>query len=160
MRNNTLEKILNIDLLFAGTALVILVIVTFMGVIMRYFINDPIIWQEEIQLFCFAWITFWGGGAVFRNGGHIAIDVLVDLFPEKIRKIIDIIVYVIVLLILLFLFRQSFILVTQYYVTKRITNILGIQYCIIYGALPLCCVLMIVNYSIAVYKKLKGGEKL
>ena len=71
-----LEKILNLDYIIAGIALSVLIIVTFGGVIMRYFLGNPIIWGEEVQLFCFVWTVFFGAGAAFRTGSHVAIDVI------------------------------------------------------------------------------------
>ena len=40
----------NADVLAACGALVLLVGVTFFGVIMRYCLGDPFVWQEEVQL--------------------------------------------------------------------------------------------------------------
>ena len=48
------RKILaNLDMVFAGIALVVLIVVTFGGVIFRYLLDSPIIWAEEVQLWCF-----------------------------------------------------------------------------------------------------------
>ena len=43
----------NLDLIIACIFFVILVAVTFFGVIMRYFLSDPLHWTEEVQLGCF-----------------------------------------------------------------------------------------------------------
>ena len=40
----------NADVLAACGALILLVGVTFFGVIMRYCLGDPFVWQEEVQL--------------------------------------------------------------------------------------------------------------
>jgi len=156
LEKNAFEKILNIDLIIAGIAMLVLIFVTFAAVILRYCVRKPLIWGEEMQLFCFVWAALFGSGAVFRNGGHVAIDILVDLFPPKIQKIVESVVYVIVVGILAFLFWQSFLLTKQMYTTNRVTNILRIPYWIVYGAMPAGCVLMILNHGIAVYRKLRG----
>ena len=62
------KKILsNLDLALAGVAFVILIVVTFGGVIMRYILSSPLAWAEEVQLWMFLWITFLGAGAAFRS---------------------------------------------------------------------------------------------
>ena len=33
------------------------------------------------------WITFAAAGAAFRNGNHVAIEMIVDLMPEKVQKV-------------------------------------------------------------------------
>ena len=41
-----LRHAINIDWMVAGIAFIILVIITFVGVIMRYFVHAPLIWLE------------------------------------------------------------------------------------------------------------------
>ena len=154
----TLEKILNLDYIIAGISLVILIIVTFGGVIMRYFLGNPIIWGEEVQLLCFVWTVFFGAGAAFRTGSHVAIDVVVDMFPNKIKRTIEIMGYFVVVIVLLFLLYHSLPLINQLAVTGRTTNILKIPYSIIYSSLPIGCILMIINYTLVMYKLLKGEK--
>ena len=50
----------NADVLAACGALVLLVGVTFFGVIMRYCLGDPFVWQEEVQLALIIWVVFLG----------------------------------------------------------------------------------------------------
>lgn len=76
----------NADVLATCGALVLLVGVTFFGVIMRYCLGDPFVWQEEVQLalIMYGWY-FWGQVCIcVRN--HAAIDVIVEMFPENFRK--------------------------------------------------------------------------
>ena len=157
-QSSTLDKVLSLDFVIAGIALIVLIIITFAGVIMRYAVKKPITWGEEMQLFCFVWAVFFGGGAAFRLGGHVAIDVVVDMFPDKLKKIVEVCIYIVVILVLLYLLKQSSVYVGQMIKTKRTTNILNIPYYIIYGSLPVGCVLMIINYTITMVRDLKGGE--
>ena len=92
--------IVNIDLFLAAIALTVLVCVTFGGVIMRYFVGKPIIWAEEVQLWCFLWMTFLGAGAAFRHGSHVAVEMVVSLFPQNIQKFIEKMDYVICMVVL------------------------------------------------------------
>ena len=79
----------NADVLAACGALVLLVGVTFFGVIMRYCLGDPFVWQEEVQLALIIWVVFLGGRYAFVCGNHAAIDVIVEMFPEKLQKILE-----------------------------------------------------------------------
>ncbi len=144
----------NIELLAAGLALLVIVVTTFCGVIWRYFFNDPIPWLEEVQLWCFVWVTFLGAAATFKAGHHIAIDVLVDLLPHHIRRYIDWFDYVIVVGVLLFFANQGGQLIMQLQRTERLTYILHIPYAIIYSAMPLGCLLMIISATIRFKAKL------
>lgn len=148
LNNKVLNCILNLDYLITGAALVSLITVTFLGVIMRYFLNNPFIWLEEVQLWCFTWLVFFGAGAAFRTGSHVAIDVIIDLIPPKAKKIVEICVYLVVMVILYYFILHGTTLVKQLGSTGRMTNILKIPYSIIYSALPIGCGLMMINYTI------------
>ncbi|WP_132244498.1 TRAP transporter small permease [Marinisporobacter balticus] len=157
--------LLNIDMLIASISLIILVLITFFGVIMRYFFNDPFVWLQEVQLWCFTWVVFFGGGAAFRSGSHVAIDVLVDRMPPTARKIVEIFGYLVSMFVLAYLLVHGTNLVKQLFHTGRNTNILHTPYPIIYGAFPTGCVLMMINYSMIMAKSLsnkyvntRGGE--
>ena len=52
MKDRKWVKILcNLDLFLASIALVVLTLVTFTAVIMRYVLKSPLLWQEEAQAF-------------------------------------------------------------------------------------------------------------
>lgn len=152
-----IKKILcNLDIGVAGAALVVLVTVTFANVVMRRAFNHPIQWTEEVQKACFLWITYIGAGAVFRNGGHVAIDIIVDLFPEKLQKIIELIGLVITVYVIGNFFVQSLTLVQQFAAMGRETNLLKIPYVYIYSAIPAGCVTMLLSVAAVEFKKFKG----
>lgn len=153
-----LNKLLNLDYIIAGIALIVLVLVTFIGVIMRYFLGNPLIWGEEIQLLCFVWIVFFGAGAAFRTGSHVAIDVVVDMFPQKLKKIVEILGNIVVLVVLIYLLNKSLPLISQHLSTARTTNIIKLPYSFVYSALPIGCILMVVNFLLKTYQLIKGGE--
>ena len=146
-------KFKNLDLNIAAIVLGALIFFTFFGVIARYFFNRPIYWGEEFQLFCLVIVVFFGAGAGFRAGSHVAIDFVVELLPKKMEKAITIIVYLLSVAIMVYLFIQSSVFVRQMYLTERITNILRIPFFIIYSAFPISCVLIIINYTAVTYFK-------
>jgi len=152
-KKKLLDLLLNLDYLVATIALLTLVAVTFMGVIMRYFANNPIIWQEEVQSWCMVWIVFIGSSAAVRSGSHIAIDVIVDLMPPKLKKIVEYFGYLVFIGVLIYLFIQGNALVGQLARTNRTTNILKVPYYLIYGVMPVGCVLMIINQIAYIVKR-------
>jgi TRAP-type C4-dicarboxylate transport system permease small subunit len=159
MNKKVLNTILNLDLIIAGIALTALILFTFSGVIMRYLVNRPITWGEEFQLFCIVVIVFLGAGAGFKMGTHVAIDIIVERFPEKARKIVEIIICVFSIIVLIYFTVQSSSLAAQMFRTNRISNILHIPYFLIYGTFPAGCLLMIGSYILSVYRRLSGGEE-
>ena len=160
MLTKVLKKLAYLDLIIAGTALVSIIIFTFISVIMRYFVNRPIAWGEEFQLMCMLFIALFGAGAAFRTGSHVAIDVVVDLFNWKVQKAIAILMYIISVIIIGYFFIQGIAFVRQMIATGRSTDLLRIPFSIIYSAFPLGCALIIINYSIVTFfKYIKPGSK-
>lgn len=159
MKDRVKKIIGNLDIGLAGAALVILILLTFTNAVMRRFFNNPIQWTEEVQKACFIWIVYFGSGAVFRNGGHVAIDIVVDLFPKKVQRVIELVGVLITVYVLGNLFLQSFELVGQFYRTARVTNLLKIPYYMIYGAVPAGCLTMIASVIWTEWRKLKEAGK-
>lgn len=147
-KNSSFYKILCLDQIIASFALIVLVAVTFLGVIMRYFFNAPFVWLEEVQLLCFIWLIFFGSPVVVRNGGHVAIDIVVDMMPEKLAKIVIHIATIVLILVVGFMCYQGILLIMQHQRTGRVSNILDIPYVVIYSAMPISFMLFILNLLI------------
>ena len=95
-KNKFLKVIGNLDIAIAVIALVILIVLTSSGVVFRYALGKPFTWLEEVQLFCLVWIVFAAGGAAFRTGNHVSIEMVVEMFPKKVQKIIGVLVDIVV----------------------------------------------------------------
>ena len=94
--NKVLSLLGNLDIALAGLTLAVLIILTVLGVAWRYVFAQPFTWLEEVQLACMVWIVFAAGGAAFRTGNHVAIEMIVDLFPKKVQKVIEWLISVVV----------------------------------------------------------------
>jgi len=147
-KSKRINRILGIDYAIAGISLAALIIITFVGVIFRYCLNSPLIWEEEIQLALITWTIYFGAAAAFRKGSHIAIDMIVDMFPKKIQKVMDALIFAITTGVLLFFMKNGIALVQQFIRTNRTTNILHIPSQYIYVAIPIGCALMIVSNTV------------
>ena len=149
-----LDVIKNLDIIVSGIALVMLVIITFLGVIARRIFNSPFQWGEEMQVMCTIWMVFIAAGAVFRTTDHIAIELIVDNFKGRLKWVVDLLIYLVVMATLIFTFYRSFLLVQQLVETGRTTNILKLPYYLVYIPFPIGCVLMMVSDTIVTIKKL------
>jgi len=89
-----------LDRLVSGVLALILggmTVLVFASVVLRYVLNSPVTWSEELASLLFAWLTFVGAYVGFRSRSHIAIDTLVVFLPETLRQGIARVVDVIVL---------------------------------------------------------------
>lgn len=58
------------------------------GIISRYLIHRPIIWEYEACIALFIWCTFLGAATCFRDKQHIAFQMLTEALPAAPRKAI------------------------------------------------------------------------
>ena len=152
MKENKGLKILsNLDVILASIALIVLIVLTSSGVIMRYVVGQPYTWLEEVQLFCMVWIVYCAAGAAFRTGNHVAIEMVVEMFPVKVQKIIGYIIDAIVLAVLAFLFINGITFINMLLESGRSTSMLKIPYWFDYGILLVSCLSMMGNYIYANY---------
>jgi TRAP-type C4-dicarboxylate transport system permease small subunit len=152
MNLSSIKKLLNIDILIAVFFMLVLIVVTFSAVILRYCFSNPLIWGEEIQLLCIVIVVFFGGAAGFRHSSHVAIDFMVDLFSKKNQRIAEIAIIIISCAILLYFAAQGALLSNQMFETERSTDILQIPYFIPYLSFPIGCLLMTINLFIYGYE--------
>lgn len=159
MKNNKISKyFLNVDAIIASVTLCILIVLTFAGVIWRRVLSSPFTWMEEVQLACMVWIVFSGATVAFRTGNHVAIEMVVDLFPEKGQKIATYFISAVVVFVLGYLFYESLGFINIFITSGRSTSILNIPYGLIYAIAPISFLLMIFNYFYGLKYPEEGGE--
>ena len=61
-------------------------VLVFSSVVLRYVLNSPVTWSEELASLLFAWLTFVGAYVGFRTHSHIRIDTLTMLLPAGVRS--------------------------------------------------------------------------
>lgn len=74
------------------------------SVALRYVFHKPAMWISPTITLLFIWASMISIGYVYKKRGHIAITFVVEYFPEKLRVLIDIIVYIIIVSSLILLF--------------------------------------------------------
>ena len=158
-KNKALTILGNLDFIIASAVLVILVVLTFMGVIWRYILGQPFTWLEEVQLACMVWIVFAGGGAAFRTGNHTAIEMVVDLMPKTTQKVVQLLISAVVMVVIGYLFANTLTFIQLMIKSGRSTSMLHIPYSLIYGiALP-SYVDMIISYFYSMITGVKSEAK-
>ena len=105
MKNKiTLKTILtNLDAIITASTLSICVVLVNANVIMRYFFNNPIHWAEEVVTSLFVWTVFIGSAYAYRKHSHLGVDILVNAFPPKVKKVVKAVMSVVELLVLIML---------------------------------------------------------
>lgn len=151
--------LVNLDILLAGLVLAVLIVLTFAGVIWRYFLSNPFNWLEEVQTACMVWIVFAAGGAAFRLGNHVAIEMIVDLLPRTVQKVMTVLISVVVVVVLGYLFEKTLGFIDIFLLSGRSTSMLGIPYWLIYGIAIPAYIDMLFSYFYSVWNGVKSETK-
>lgn len=121
----------------------------------RYVLNQPPTWAESLALVLILYVTLFGAAAGVRDAGHIGMESLLILLPDKIRHQIELLIHVLVIVFALAMIYNGLVLGAQ--ATYKIPN-LPLQEWVRYVPLVLGGV-MIVMFSIEhIIAALKGEE--
>lgn len=72
-----------------GSILVaVMVTISFVNVITRYFIRMSLSWSEEITVNLFVWVVMLGTAIAFKKGSHLGMEFIYERFPDRIKKIL------------------------------------------------------------------------
>jgi len=100
---NILDKIMRV---FNVAVFSLLTLLTTWQVLTRYLFNNPSTWSEELASYMFAWITLLGAAYVFGKRDHMDIPIIVDLFNDKVRKVLavmsEVIIFIFAVVILIY----------------------------------------------------------
>lgn len=121
---------------------------TLAGVFFRYVLNDALTWSEEVARYSMVWLSLLGGGLVFREGGHVAVDLLVSRLPSRHfrRGVMLIAQGVVVAVLIVVLWKGIALMERGQYMT---TAALRLPMYVPYAALPAGAVLMIYHLVVA-----------
>jgi len=102
-----MEKINLLAGYLCGTAVLVMGLILFFEVVMRYFFHSPTVWAQEISIYIFIWAMFGGAAYTLKEGKHVRIDLIICHLPGKTRGFLEVITRMIGLLFSLFVTYQA-----------------------------------------------------
>jgi len=143
------SRIIELVLLVVCSALlVILSLSVFLEVVIRYVLNAPLSWTEEIARFALIWFAMLASAVAARRGVHFAFRWGMKPFPESVRRPVRQAVNVLVIIFLTFLLVQG--IGTLDVVSNQTAMATEIDMRIPYAAIPVGMGLVMVIYVIEV----------
>lgn len=106
-------------LLFISGAIFVQIIVRKLG--------GTLVWVDEMTRYSFVWLVMLGTVSIAHRGEHISITSFLDMLPEKLRRIVDILIYLIV---------AAFCAVMTYAYVYAIGNYAGVTFSVV-TAIPM-----------------------
>jgi len=165
MKQSFIKKVLNnFEELIASGFIILTTVLVIVNVFMRYFLRSGIYWSEEVATASFVWAVFIGAVAGYKRGKHIGVDILVNLLPAGIQKIVVILVDIILVVLNGYMTYLAFIFISLSYIKP--TPVLGVSSAYISSALLVSFFLVTIYSLIFLVRDIrrndysKGGEIL
>ena len=73
-----------------------LVVIVCIDLALRYFFNAPLLWGTEVTEIFLLYITFLGTAWVFKEDGHVVVDVFIGQPKGRRRKVLMVISYLLI----------------------------------------------------------------
>ena len=126
-------------------------------VFFRYVVQASLGWSEELSRYLFVWLIFIGSALALPKGSHIAIDVLVNELPIRVRKWVHGFASICVMVFFIFLTIEGLKLcnLAQGQTSAAMEIPMGIAYLCI----PLGSLLMFMNTFGALMESKRGEER-
>jgi TRAP-type C4-dicarboxylate transport system permease small subunit len=77
------DRFLDVSPVISGIIIVLIMLAVCANVIMRYFLNRPIVGIDEISEYLLLFITFIGSAWLLREEGHVGVDILLIRLSNK-----------------------------------------------------------------------------
>ncbi|MCK3655545.1 C4-dicarboxylate ABC transporter permease [Pasteurellaceae bacterium Macca] len=112
-------------------------------IVARQVFDSPLIWSEELARLIFIYVGMLGISIAIRNQQHVYIDFITNLLPEKVKKITNSVVQVLIFFCLLMFIHFGIHLFNDS--SFEIVS-LGISEKWLYAALPVISILMLIRF--------------
>lgn len=75
-------------------------------IISRYVFNAPVKMTDDIAEIALIWLTFLGASIVYRERGHIGVDLVSSLHSDNLRRAIDVSLHLLVVVLMGYILTQ------------------------------------------------------
>lgn len=155
---NTLSEIAGY---LSAVALVLATLAVVHGVLSRYLLGRPTIWQTEVSIYLLIFVTFVGAAYGLKHHAHVGVDLLVERLPVRARLVVRVVTAVLALGVVVAVIWTSY--GTWWEAVEgdfRSPTALRAPLSIVYGILPLGMLLVAFQYLAFVIEgilSLRGG---
>lgn len=84
-----------------------MMIVVTAQILMRYVFNHPLLWSEEFARYVYVWLVFIGAAYGVTQDKHVAVTLLTDRLPARVRRALKLLCNFLVIAALLYMLPHS-----------------------------------------------------
>jgi TRAP-type C4-dicarboxylate transport system permease small subunit len=128
---------------FLTILLIAMALILGASIVMRFFLDQPIVWSNTITRYAYIYIVLLGTAISYIEGSHAQIEVLYERVPQKIKIVFDLLHYgVMIFLCLVLTIMGTKHVMTMWHVNSPI--LAGFPLGAVYLAVPLCAIVMMI----------------
>jgi len=151
-----IDRGLDLFLTLCGSLLFfIAMVITAVQVFLRYALNSPLFWAEELARLCFLWMIYIGSILAIRYDKHMVVDILYEALPGWGKRILDKVVLVVVGVFLIVLTKEGYGLVLAE--MTSVTPAMQVKVGYVYAIIPLAGLAMLL-YLVFPHKSAKTSS--
>lgn len=125
--------------------LITMSILIFLQVVSRYVFGNSFTWTEELSRYLFIWLIFLTIGISFKENKHISIDVVLDILPPFVQKVVKQLNYIVLLAISILFVWEGYVMVAQMQMFGQTSANLQLPMWWVYLSLPVGFLLTIIR---------------
>ena len=148
----------NFEICCMAFLLVIMTVLSFTNVVMRYCFNNALSWSDEVCCYCLAISAFVSLPATIRNRTMIRVDTFTTMLSKPVQKVITMVCTVIVTLFTALLIKGGLDLIAVTMKTGQRSPALQIPVANLYWIMTFCFVLAILRGIQVIFLDITGKE--
>jgi TRAP-type C4-dicarboxylate transport system permease small subunit len=151
-----LERFSDRIVLLTGLCVLAMTLMVSYDVLMRYFLDDPQLFVDDLTSFLLVAVIFLGAGPVFYKGGHIRIDLVTSRLKTKTQTRMRVITLSIGIALLGIVIYETMVSTMGAFQTGRVSAVMNYPLWMGMIFIPLGLILMIFFMVVELVKAMKG----
>ena len=123
----------------------IMTILLFLQVLVRFVLNLPLAWVEEISLYSMVWLCYFGCSLAIKKREHLKMEIITNFLRPKAKKVFDLISLVLFFAFAVFVLYHVTLLTADILQRGQVTAVLEIPKWIPYAGVPVAFLLMLIR---------------
>lgn len=158
-RTNGLERFSERIILLTGLAVLAMTLMVSYDVLMRYFLDQPQLFVDDLTSFLLVAVIFLGAGPVFYRGGHIRVDLVTNRLKPRTQSRMRVITLFIGIVLLGIVIYETMVSTMGAFQTGRVSAVMNYPLWTGMIFIPLGLILMVFFMAVELVKEMKGGKR-
>lgn len=134
-------------------------IIVFASTMTRYLELGSMPWSEELARYIMIWMAYIGASLGVKRNAHLGVEVIVNLFPKKIKKYAGILRVVIMVLFNVLVIKFSYEIIMHQINIEQTSPAMAIPIWVAYLAVPVGSFMMCLRTVQVLINEKKGTSK-